>query len=88
MWASPLFLSVPSLVFRVSPGFDRFRQPPFTARQPVEIVKGCMVIKANGYAVWEMPQRELDARLKATGHRKVYFPMLIRRVSCGVLDDR
>jgi prolyl-tRNA synthetase len=28
--------------------------------EPAEIVKGCMVIKANGYAVWELLQRELD----------------------------
>ena len=45
--------------------------------EPAEIVKGCMVIKANGYAVWELLQRELDARFKATGHQNVYFPLLI-----------
>jgi prolyl-tRNA synthetase len=45
--------------------------------EPAEIVKGCMVIKANGYAVWEMLQRELDGRFKATGHQNVYFPLLI-----------
>jgi prolyl-tRNA synthetase len=45
--------------------------------EPAEIVKGCMVIKANGYAVWEALQRELDARFKATGHQNVYFPLLI-----------
>jgi prolyl-tRNA synthetase len=45
--------------------------------EPAEIVKGCMVIKANGYAVWEILQRELDTRFKATGHRNVYFPLLI-----------
>jgi len=45
--------------------------------EPAEIVKGCMVIKPNGYAVWEMLQRELDARFKATGHDNVYFPLLI-----------
>jgi len=45
--------------------------------EPAEIVKGCMVIKANGYAVWEMIQRELDDRFKATGHQNVYFPLLI-----------
>jgi len=45
--------------------------------EPAEIVKGCMVIKANGYAVWEVLQRELDARFKATGHQNVYFPLLI-----------
>src|SRR6202163_4997495 len=45
--------------------------------EPAEIVKGCMVIKANGYAVWELLQRELDDRFKATNHQNVYFPMLI-----------
>src|SRR5580765_7391906 len=45
--------------------------------EPAEIVKGCMVIKANGYAVWEGLQRELDARFKATGHQNMYFPLLI-----------
>jgi prolyl-tRNA synthetase len=45
--------------------------------EPAEIVKGCMVIKANGYAVWELLQRELDNRFKATGHQNVYFPLLI-----------
>src|SRR5215471_1512851 len=45
--------------------------------EPAEIVKGCMVIKPNGYAVWEQLQRELDCRFKATGHQNVYFPLLI-----------
>src|SRR5437868_8494109 len=45
--------------------------------EPAEIVKGCMVIKANGYAVWERLQRELDDRFKATGHQNLYFPLLI-----------
>src|SRR6201998_4843053 len=45
--------------------------------EPAEIVKGCMVIKANGYAVWEILQRELDERFKAAGHQNVYFPLLI-----------
>lgn len=45
--------------------------------EPAEIVKGCMVIKANGYAVWEILQRELDQRFKATGHQNMYFPLLI-----------
>ncbi len=45
--------------------------------EPAEIVKGCMVIKANGYAVWELLQRELDDRFKASGHQNMYFPLLI-----------
>ena len=45
--------------------------------EPAEIVKGCMVIKPNGYAVWEHVQRELDTRIKATGHSNIYLPLLI-----------
>ena len=45
--------------------------------EPAEIVKGCMVIKPNGYAVWEKLQRELDDRFKATGHQNIYLPLLI-----------
>src|SRR5271169_6139063 len=45
--------------------------------EPAEIVKGCMVIKANGYAVWELLQRELDDRFKATGHQNLYPPLRI-----------
>src|SRR5664279_650629 len=45
--------------------------------EPAEIVKGCMVIRPNGYAVWEVLQRELDTRFKASGHQNVYFPLLI-----------
>ncbi len=45
--------------------------------EPAEIVKGCMVIRPNGYAIWELLQRELDNRFKATDHQNVYFPLLI-----------
>jgi len=45
--------------------------------EPAEIVKGCMVIKPNGYAVWEHLQRALDDRIKATGHQNIYLPLLI-----------
>jgi len=45
--------------------------------EPAELVKACMVIKPNGYAVWEGLQRELDDRFKATGHQNAYFPLLI-----------
>jgi prolyl-tRNA synthetase len=40
-------------------------------------VKGCMVIRPLGYAVWEAIQRELDARFRATGHENAYFPLFI-----------
>lgn len=45
--------------------------------EPAEVVKGCMVIKPHGYAVWEKLQAALDRRFKATGHKNAYFPMLI-----------
>ncbi|HKM20454.1 MAG TPA: proline--tRNA ligase [Lachnospiraceae bacterium] len=40
-------------------------------------VKGCMVIKPAGYAIWELVQRQLDDRFKATGVENVYMPMFI-----------
>jgi prolyl-tRNA synthetase len=40
-------------------------------------VKGFMVIRPYGYAIWEFVQRELDVRIKATGHVNAYFPLLI-----------
>ena len=40
-------------------------------------VKGCMVIKPAGYAIWENIQKELDRRFKETGVENVYLPMLI-----------
>src|SRR5512145_156136 len=40
-------------------------------------VKGFMVIRPYGYAMWEHLQRELDHRIKATGHVNAYFPLLI-----------
>lgn len=40
-------------------------------------VRGCMVIKPHGYALWELMQRALDDMFKATGHVNAYFPLLI-----------
>jgi prolyl-tRNA synthetase len=40
-------------------------------------VKGCMVIRPWGYAIWERMQRALDDMFKATGHSNCYFPLLI-----------
>lgn len=40
-------------------------------------VKGSMVIRPYGYAIWEIIQSEMDKRIKATGHQNAYFPMLI-----------
>lgn len=40
-------------------------------------VRGCMVIKPYGYAIWELIQAQLDKMFKATGHVNAYFPLLI-----------
>jgi prolyl-tRNA synthetase len=40
-------------------------------------VRGCMVIKPYGYAIWEKMQAELDKMFKATGHTNAYFPLFI-----------
>jgi prolyl-tRNA synthetase len=41
------------------------------------VVRGCMVIKPYGYAIWEKIQAELDKMFKATGHVNAYFPLFI-----------
>ena len=40
-------------------------------------VKGCMIIRPYGYAIWENIQKILDARFKELGHENVYMPMFI-----------
>lgn len=40
-------------------------------------VKGCMVIKPYGYAIWEKMQQDLDRRFKETGHENAYFPLFV-----------
>jgi prolyl-tRNA synthetase len=41
------------------------------------VVRGCMIIKPYGYAIWEKIQAELDRKFKATGHVNAYFPLFI-----------
>jgi prolyl-tRNA synthetase len=41
------------------------------------VVRGCMVIKPYGYALWEKIQQQLDVMFKETGHYNAYFPLLI-----------
>lgn len=43
----------------------------------VSPVRGCMIIKPWGYAIWENMQRVLDDEFKATGHKNLYFPLMI-----------
>ncbi|MCC8015199.1 MAG: proline--tRNA ligase [Eubacterium sp.] len=40
-------------------------------------VRGCMIIRPYGYAIWELIQADLDRRFKETGHENVYMPMFI-----------
>ncbi|HRU24928.1 MAG TPA: proline--tRNA ligase, partial [Candidatus Latescibacteria bacterium] len=40
-------------------------------------VRGCMIIRPYGYAIWELMQQALDGMFKETGHQNVYFPLLI-----------
>lgn len=40
-------------------------------------VRGCMVIKPYGYAIWERMQQDLDKRFKETGHQNAYFPLFV-----------
>ena len=40
-------------------------------------VKGCMIIRPYGYAIWENIQKELDSKFKSTGHENVYMPLFI-----------
>lgn len=40
-------------------------------------VKGCMVVRPDGYAIWEAMQQKLDTMFKETGHVNAYFPLLI-----------
>ena len=45
--------------------------------EPAEVVRGCMVIKPHGYAIWEGMQAALDGMFKETGHQNAYFPLFI-----------
>ena len=40
-------------------------------------VRGCMIIKPYGYAIWEKMQSELDRMFKSTGHQNAYFPLFV-----------
>jgi prolyl-tRNA synthetase len=40
-------------------------------------VRGCMVIRPHGYAIWELMQQALDAKFKETGHQNAYFPLFV-----------
>ncbi|HEX9057014.1 MAG TPA: proline--tRNA ligase [Ktedonobacterales bacterium] len=54
--------------------FETVRKAELAEDSPV---RGCMVIRPYGYALWEFIQRGLDDRIKATGHENAYFPLFI-----------
>ncbi len=62
-----------------SQNYPEWYQQVITAADMAENspVRGCMVIKPWGYAIWEAIQHDLDQRFKATGHVNAYFPLLI-----------
>ena len=47
------------------------------------LVRGCMVIKPYGYAIWENIQKELDTKIKDTGHKNAYFPLFVPKSTLG-----
>src|ERR1700742_1853451 len=59
--------------------FPRWYQDVLTKAELAENgpARGTMVIRPNGYAIWERMQAEVDARIKAAGARNAYFPWLI-----------
>ena len=42
-------------------------------------VRGCMIIRPYGYAIWESMRDELDRLIKASGHKNMYFPLFVPR---------
>ena len=62
-----------------SEDYSRWYQDVIAAAELAENspVRGCMVIRPNGYAIWESMQRQLDDRFKELGHVNAYFPLLI-----------
>ena len=62
-----------------SEDYSRWYQDVIQAAELAENspVRGCMVIRPNGYAIWENIQRTLDDKFKELGHVNAYFPLLI-----------
>jgi prolyl-tRNA synthetase len=71
-----------ALVTEITPQSEDFSQWYLDVVRRAELadyspVKGCMVIRPYGYAIWELMQQALDRRFKATGHVNAYFPLFI-----------
>jgi len=73
---------IPNLPTEITPQSEDFGRWYIDVVRRAELadyspVKGCMVIRPYGYAIWELMQQGLDRRFKATGHVNAYFPLLI-----------
>src|SRR3954467_4974562 len=73
---------LPDLPTGITPQSQAFRRWYLDVVRRAELadyspVKGCMVIRPYGYAIWELMQQALDRRFKATGHVNAYFPLFI-----------
>jgi prolyl-tRNA synthetase len=71
-----------SFVTEITPQFEDFSRWYLDVVRRAELadyspVKGCMVIRPYGYAIWELIQQQLDQRFKETGHVNAYFPLFI-----------
>jgi prolyl-tRNA synthetase len=72
----------PSFVTEITPRSQDFSKWYLDVVRKAELadyspVKGCMVIRPYGYAIWELIQQALDRRIKASGHVNAYFPLFI-----------
>ena len=69
----------PKAITPQSKDFDRWYVDTVLRAQLADYapVKGCMVIRPYGFALWENIQRALDGMIKRTGHENMYFPLLI-----------
>ncbi len=71
-----------ALVTEITPQSEHFSRWYLDVVRRAELadyspVKGCMVIRPYGYAIWELIQQQLDKRFKETGHVNAYFPLFI-----------
>jgi len=72
-------VSKPTLLTSQSTDFPRWYQDVIARAELADNgpVRGTMVIRPTGYALWERMQREVDDRIKAVGGQKAYFPLFI-----------
>src|SRR5512134_583069 len=73
---------IPDLPTEITPQSEDFGRWYIDVVRKAELadyspVKGCMVIRPYGYAIWELMQQALDRRFKETGHVNAYFPLFI-----------